>query len=81
MHAQLLDIWIQTDQTVVSTTHSIDEAVTLADRVIVIGADLGTVQSTNSIETECPRERAFRKFLKYVARIRDKLGSPVDTDR
>jgi NitT/TauT family transport system ATP-binding protein len=79
LHAELLDIWTQTGQTVVFVTHDIDEAVTLADRVVVMGANPGTVQSTFSIDLERPRQRTSRDFVDHVARIRDALGSPVDT--
>jgi NitT/TauT family transport system ATP-binding protein len=79
LHAELLDIWAQTEQTVVFVTHDIDEAVTLADRVIVMGTDPGTVQSTISIDLVRPRERTDHDFVEYVARIRDELGSPSDT--
>ena len=78
LHAELLDIWTQTGQTVVFVTQDIDEAVTLADRVVVMDADPGTVQSTFSIGLERPRERTSRDFVDYVARIRDGLGSPAD---
>jgi NitT/TauT family transport system ATP-binding protein len=79
LHAELLDIWTQTGQTVVFVTHDIDEAVTLADRVVVMDADPGTVQSTFSIDIEHQRERTSRDFVDHVARIRDALGNPVDT--
>ncbi|NKE37352.1 ABC transporter ATP-binding protein [Natronococcus sp. JC468] len=79
LHAELLDIWTQTGQTVVFVTHNIDEAVTLADRVVVMDADPGTVQSTFSIDLERPRERTSRDFVDHVARIRDALGNPVGT--
>ncbi|ELZ43144.1 ABC transporter-related protein [Halorubrum californiense DSM 19288] len=79
LHGELLDIWTQTEQTVVFVTHDIDEAVTLADRVIVMDADPGTVQSTFSIDLERPRGRTARDFVDHVAQIRDELGSPVET--
>ena len=79
LHAELLDIWTQTGQTVVFVTHDIDEAVTLADRVIVMGTEPGTVQSTVSIDLARPRERTDHDFVEYVARIRHELGSPGDT--
>jgi hypothetical protein len=79
LHAELLDIWAQTEQTVVFVTHDIDEAVTLADRVIVMGTDSGTVQSTISIDLARPRERTDHDFVEYVARIRNELGSPGAT--
>ena len=79
LHAELLDIWTHTGGTVVFVTHDIDEAVTLADRVVVMDADPGSVQSTFSIDLERPRERTSRDFVDHVARIRAELGSPVDT--
>jgi NitT/TauT family transport system ATP-binding protein len=79
LHGELLDIWTQTGQTVVFVTHDIDEAVTLADRVVVMDADPGTVQSTFAIDLERPRQRTSRDFVDHVARIRVALGSPVDT--
>nr|WP_323174572.1 ABC transporter ATP-binding protein [Natrialba sp. PRR66] len=79
LHAELLTIWAQTGQTVVFVTHDIDEAVTLADRVVVMDADPGTVQSTIPIDLERPRERTAHDFVDSVARIRAELGSPMDT--
>jgi NitT/TauT family transport system ATP-binding protein len=79
LHAELLDIWAQTEQTIVFVTHDIDEAVTLADRVVVMDADPGTVQSTVSTDLERPRERTAHEFVEYVAKIRDQLGAPADT--
>lgn len=81
LHAELLDIWTQTEQTVVFVTHDIDEAVTLADRVIVMDADPGTVQSTVPIDVDRPRERTAPEFVDHVARIRNELGGPGDTSR
>jgi NitT/TauT family transport system ATP-binding protein len=78
LHAELLDIWTHTGQTVVFVTHDIDEAVTLADRVVVMDSDPGTVQSTFSIGLERPRERTSRDFVDHVARIREELGSRGD---
>jgi NitT/TauT family transport system ATP-binding protein len=79
LHGELLDIWARTAQTVVFVTHDIDEAVTLADRVIVMDADPGTAQATLSVEIDRPRERTAHEFVEYVAQIRDELGEPVDT--
>jgi NitT/TauT family transport system ATP-binding protein len=76
LHAELLDIWAQTEQTVVFVTHDIDEAVTLGDRVVVMDSGPGTVQSTISIDLARPRDRTAHDFVEHVARIRDELGHP-----
>jgi NitT/TauT family transport system ATP-binding protein len=78
LHAELLDIWAQTEQTVVFVTHDIDEAVTLADRVVIMDADPGTVQSTVTVDIDRPRQRTAQEFVEYVAHIRDALGSPQE---
>jgi NitT/TauT family transport system ATP-binding protein len=76
LHVELLDIWRQTEQTVVFVTHDIDEAVTLADRVVVLNADPGTVQSVVAVDIARPRQRTAQEFVEYVTRIRDELGHP-----
>ncbi|GAB7095441.1 ABC transporter ATP-binding protein [Halolamina litorea] len=79
LHAELLDIWARTGQTVMFVTHDIDEAVMLADRVVVMGTDPGTVQATFSVDLERPRERTTREFVDHVARIRAELGGSSDS--
>ncbi|UPM44705.1 ABC transporter ATP-binding protein [Halocatena salina] len=81
LHTELLDIWTQTEKTVVFVTHDIDEAVRLADRIIVMATAPGTVRSTLTIDLNRPRERTAHTFVDYVARIRDELTSPPDADR
>ncbi|SFR91123.1 NitT/TauT family transport system ATP-binding protein [Halomicrobium zhouii] len=80
LHAELLAIWRRTGQTVVFVTHDVDEAVRLADRVVVMDADPGTVQSTVAVDLPRPRERTDRSFVAHVARIRDELGGPAELD-
>jgi len=81
LHEELLDIWAETQQTVVFVTHDIDEAVKLADRIVVLDDDPGTVQSTLTVDVERPRERTSHEFVECVARIRDELGRPTDASQ
>jgi len=80
LHAELLDIWAETDQSVVFVTHDIDEAVTLADKIVIMDAEPGTVQLTLSVDLSRPRDRTTTAFVDYVAQIRDELGSPTETN-
>jgi NitT/TauT family transport system ATP-binding protein len=70
---ELMKLWDSTRKTVVFITHGIEEAVTLADRVIVLSAHPGTVKAIIPIEFPRPRDavalRGDPKFGEYVVRI------------
>ena len=55
MQTNLLDIWKNVDITVVFITHDLDEAIFLADRILVLKAHPGEVQEL--IEVPVPRPR------------------------
>lgn len=65
MQQELIDIWRETGSTVVYVTHDIEEAVTVADRVVVLTARPGRIRlvretaTTASSVTDLRRERAF----------------------
>jgi NitT/TauT family transport system ATP-binding protein len=56
LQEELLRIWETTRKTVVFVTHSIDEALTLADRIVVFSAQPGTVKATLPVPFSRPRE-------------------------
>lgn len=64
MRQELLRIWMELKPTVVFITHSISEAVYLADRVIVLKE--GETNMEVDIELERPRDYKNAKFLEYV---------------
>jgi NitT/TauT family transport system ATP-binding protein len=55
LQAELVKIWEETKKTVVFITHSIDEAVVLADRIFLMTAYPGRVKAT--VEVPVPRPR------------------------
>ncbi|QEO17620.1 ABC transporter ATP-binding protein [Acetobacter vaccinii] len=55
MQSHLLDIWRKTDITIVFITHDLDEAIYLADRILVLKAHPGRVEEV--IEVPLPRKR------------------------
>jgi NitT/TauT family transport system ATP-binding protein len=72
MQAELLNIWSQTQKTVLFITHQIDEAVYLSDRVLVMSARPGRILADIRIEIARPRDLAVKHsvdFLEYVDRI------------
>ena len=61
MQAHLLEIWRNIDITIVFITHDLDEAIFLADRILVLKAHPGEVQEL--IEVPVPRPRNMSQLL------------------
>ena len=73
----LVQMWEREQQSVVMVTHDVDEAVFLADRVIVLSARPGTVIHEERINLPRPRTRAMltsNTFLAHRAVLLDALG-------
>ena len=74
---ELMALWERMRKTVVFITHGIEEAVTLADRVVVLSAHPGTVKAIIPIDFPRPRDavalRGEPKFGEYVVQIWDLL--------
>ncbi|MBI4697013.1 MAG: ABC transporter ATP-binding protein [Gammaproteobacteria bacterium] len=67
MQQHLLEIWKNIDITVVFITHDLDEAIYLADRILVLKAHPGEIQEL--IEVPVPQPRSPDQFLspEYLA--------------
>jgi NitT/TauT family transport system ATP-binding protein len=61
MQSYLLKIWRKVEVTVLFITHDLDEAIFLADRIVVLGANPGHVQEI--IEVPVPRPRRVEHLL------------------
>jgi NitT/TauT family transport system ATP-binding protein len=77
LQEELLKIWAQTETTVVFVTHSIDEAIYLSDRVVVMQARPGRIKEEVQIDLPRPRWegdiKADPRFAQLRARLRDSL--------
>lgn len=78
---EVLRIWDGTGKTVIVVTHSIDEALTLTDRVVVMTAHPGTIKDIVPVTLTRPREQATMRsdpeFARLFARIWESLRSEV----
>jgi NitT/TauT family transport system ATP-binding protein len=61
MQAHLLEIWRKIDVTIVFITHDLEEAIFLADRILVLSAHPGQVQEL--IEVPVPHPRSTKQFV------------------
>jgi len=66
MSEELLRIWEKDKKTVLFVTHSIEEAVYLADRVVVMSGQPGRVREINSIDLPRPRSLAIKDDPEFV---------------
>lgn len=77
---ELMRIWEETRKTVVYITHSLDEAVLLGDRVILMSAQPGRRLATFDIDLPRPRTidaMNMPRFAEYRAEIWERLSSEV----
>jgi NitT/TauT family transport system ATP-binding protein len=77
MQSFLRDIWQGSGKTVVFVTHHIDEAVYLADRVIILTARPGRLLDSVSIAMPRPRNVISADFERYRALFVERLRSEV----
>jgi NitT/TauT family transport system ATP-binding protein len=72
MQDELLRVWREARKTVLFVTHQINEAVYLADEVLVFGARPGSIREVVPIDLPRPRPLAIKRsaqFLEYEDRI------------
>lgn len=71
LHRELISIWQETEKTVVFVTHNVEEAVKLADRIVVLSSSPGRIREELEIELERPRKRTDEAFAAYQDRLMD----------
>jgi len=77
---ELMRIWEETRKTVVYITHSLDEAVLLGDRVVLMSAQPGRILDIYEIDIDRPRSidtMNLPAFAEYRAAIWQRLSSEV----
>ena len=73
MQAGLVKILEKTDQTIVFVTHSVDEAIFLSDRIIILTKRPAVIKEIIEIPWERPRDRASMEFTALRKRILTEL--------
>jgi len=80
LQRELLEIWERARKTVLFVTHSVEEAVFLSDRVIVLTRSPGRLKATIGIDLPRPRQRAEllvdRRYQTLVVEIERLMDTP-----
>jgi len=74
----LLTLWKESGASIILVTHSIDEAISLADRVVVFTARPGRVKAVVPIDMERPRPSRDPRYHQYRDLFTDLLADEVD---
>jgi NitT/TauT family transport system ATP-binding protein len=74
MRGELLRIWQAERKTIIFVTHDIDEAVQLADRVVVMSARPATIQQIVNIDIPHPRDISSARYLELRDGIFQQIG-------
>jgi NitT/TauT family transport system ATP-binding protein len=83
MDVELLRIWRESHKTIVFVTHSLPEAIFLADRCLVLCARPGRLVDVVDVDFPRPRDLSLTntaEFGVYVQRIRDALGGSGEVE-
>jgi sulfonate transport system ATP-binding protein len=73
MQQEILRIWEAERTTVVLVTHDIEEAVYLADRVLIMSPQPGTIRNILPVRLSRPRDRTDQEFVRVRKSIHDEL--------
>jgi NitT/TauT family transport system ATP-binding protein len=85
LHVELQELWLQTKKTIIFVTHSVEEALRLSDRVIVLASQPGRVRSEMRVALPHPRDfmnpiladlraRILREFEEELTNLVKKEG-------
>lgn len=62
LQRELLRIWEKDKKTILFVTHSVDEAIYLADEIVIMSSKPGKIKEVLSVDLDRPRERSNPKY-------------------
>jgi NitT/TauT family transport system ATP-binding protein len=78
LHQQVQELWVATHKTVLFVTHSVGEAVRLADRIIVLHAHPGRIRKEIRVELPHPRNFDSRDITELAHLVRREIEEEVN---
>jgi NitT/TauT family transport system ATP-binding protein len=78
LHEQLQELWCRTRKTILFVTHSVGEAVRLADRIVVLHAHPGRVRRQVMVPIAHPRDFDSKQVTELVGLVRNEIEEEVN---
>jgi NitT/TauT family transport system ATP-binding protein len=78
LHAQLQELWIQTHKTILFVTHSVGEAVRLADRIVILHSHPGRIRRVVDVDLSHPRNFDSPDITELVRLVRKEIEDEVN---
>jgi NitT/TauT family transport system ATP-binding protein len=78
LHEQLQELWVATQKTVLFVTHSVNEAVRLGDRVVVLHAHPGRIRREFRVGLPHPRNFDSPEIAQLVRLVRREIEDEVN---
>jgi NitT/TauT family transport system ATP-binding protein len=69
LQEQLIGVWKRFENTIVFVTHDVDEAVYLADKIVILDKNPGRIARIVEVDIERPRKRDSQEFIKVQESI------------
>jgi NitT/TauT family transport system ATP-binding protein len=73
MQNHLLSIWEKLSHTIIFVTHDVTEAVTLADRILVMNKNPGRIREEIRVDLPRPRKKEKSEFLFFSRKLYEGL--------
>ena len=69
LQEQLIGVWKRFENTIVFVTHDVDEAVYLADKIVILDKNPGRIDRIVEVDIERPRKRDSKEFIEIQESI------------
>lgn len=76
MRREIVDLWRKTGKTIIFVTHEVDEAVELADRIVVLSSKPTKVREIVELKQERPRDLEAPDMRAVHEKLRRLIGDP-----
>lgn len=78
MQNEILSMWAKTKKTIIFVTHDIEEAVLLAQRVVVLGEAPRSIKGIVNIDEQYPRIADSEYVLEHIALLKSMIGTAAN---